>query len=152
MNSLKKILLAEDNPKDAELALEGFKAHHLANAIDAVGDGADALDYLHCRGRYDGRPGGNPVLILLDLKMPRIDGLEVLQTIKADPQLKRIPVVVMTSSHDEQDIIRSQQLGAVAYVLKPVRFGDFLDAIAELGILCALADDTEQLESSDTPR
>lgn len=143
MNPLKNILLAEDTPKDAELVLEGFAEHHLANAMEVVGDGVEVMDYLRCSGRFDGRTGGNPLLILLDLKMPRMDGLEVLRQIKADPGFNRIPVVVMTSSHEEQDIIRSHELGVVAYVLKPVRFAHFLDSITQLGVQCALTHELE---------
>jgi CheY-like chemotaxis protein len=152
MNPLKNILLAEDTPKDAELVIEGFAEHHLANAIEVAKDGIEALDYLHSRGRFDGRPGGNPVLILLDLKMPRMDGLEVLRQLKAEPKFNRIPVVVMTSSHEEQDIIRSQELGVVAYVLKPVRFAPFLDSVAQLGVQCALTNATDELESNVLPQ
>jgi len=125
--------------------------HRLANVIDVVGDGVEALDYLHRRDRCDGRPCCDPVLVLPDLKMPPRDGLEVLRQIKSDPQLKSIPVVVMTSSHEEQDILSSQQLGAVAYVLKPVRLAEFLDSIAQLGIEFALTT-PDELESSDISR
>src|SRR5947209_2703316 len=117
MSGLGRILLVDDSRKDVELALIGFHENRLANLIDVVEDGVEALDYLYCRKRFDGRDSGNPVLILLDLKMPRVDGLEVLRQVKSDPDLKCVPVMVMTSSHEEQDIVRTQQLGAVAYIL-----------------------------------
>ena len=107
MNSLKRILLVEDSPRDAELVLEALTEHHLANEVVHVRDGADAMDYLYRRGAFADRPNGEPAVVLLDLKMPRVDGLEVLRQIKADPALKIIPVVMMTSSRDEQDLLKS---------------------------------------------
>jgi CheY-like chemotaxis protein len=133
MSSLKRILLVEDSPRDAELALDALAAHHLANEVFHVRDGADALDYLYRRGQFAGRPDGEPALMLLDLKMPKVDGLEVLRQIKGDPALKMIPVVVMTSSREEQDLLDSYQLGVNAYVVKPVQFHEFVDAVKQLG-------------------
>lgn len=136
MTSLKTILFAENNPADAELAIEALAARNLTNAIEVVRDGVEALDYLYCRGRYAGRTGSLPVLLLLDLKMPRLGGIEVLSQIKSDPALQDIPVVVMTSSHEEQDFIRSQKLGTVAFIYKPVQFENLFDSLKQLEISC----------------
>jgi CheY-like chemotaxis protein len=130
---LKRILLVEDSPRDAELALNALDAHHLANEVFHVRDGADALDYLYRRGQFADRPIGEPALVLLDLKMPKVDGLEVLRQIKGDPALKTIPVVVMTSSREEQDLLNSYQLCVNAYVVKPVQFHEFVDAVKQVG-------------------
>ena len=138
MNSLKRILLVEDSPRDAELALGALDANHLANEVVHVRDGADALDYLYRRGQFTGRSNGEPVVVLLDLKMPKVDGLEVLRQIKRDPALKMIPVVVMTSSREEQDLLASYQLGVNAYVVKPVEFHEFVDAVKQVGGFWAL--------------
>lgn len=134
----KKILMAEDNPNDAELALEALSAHNLSNEVLVVEDGVHALDYLYRRNAYKDRPAGNPCVLLLDLKMPRVDGLEVLRTLKSDEQLKTIPIVVLTSSREEQDIIRSYALGTNAYVVKPVNFADFVEAVKSLGVFWAI--------------
>jgi len=130
---LKRILLAEDSENDAELTLAALDEHHLVNEIVVVRDGEDALDYLYARGAHRGRPDGNPALVLLDLKMPKVDGLEVLQIIKSDPALKTIPVVMLTSSREEQDLVRSYELGVNGYVVKPVDFTDFVDAVRQIG-------------------
>ena len=135
---LKKILLVEDNPNDVELTLEALAEHNLANAVEIVRDGVDALDYLYRRGAYATRPQGNPAVILLDLKLPKLDGHEVLKRIRADENLKLIPVVVLTSSREESDLVRSYQNGANAYVVKPVVFHDFIDAVKELGLFWAV--------------
>jgi CheY-like chemotaxis protein len=127
------ILLAEDNFNDVELTLEAFRQNHLLNDIVVVRDGALALDYLYKRNAYADRPNGNPGLILLDLKMPKVDGLEVLSSIKADPKLRTIPVVILTSSRQEQDLLRSYNQGVNAYVVKPVDFREFVDAVKALG-------------------
>src|ERR1700694_2220767 len=119
MSSFNRIPLVEDSPRDAELALDALAAHHLANEVFHVRDGADALDYLYRRGQFAGRANGEPALVLLDLKMPKVDGMEVLRQIKSDPALKMIPVVVMTSSREEQDLLKSYELGVNAYVVKP---------------------------------
>lgn len=135
---LKRILLAEDSPPDVELTLAALAEHNLANAVDVVRDGAEVLDYLHRRGVWADLPPGHPIVVLLDLKMPKLDGLEVLQQIKGDPALRSIPVVVLTSSREEQDLIRSYELGANAFVVKPVDFREFVLAVKELGCFWAL--------------
>jgi len=131
--NLKRILLAEDNLDDVELTLRVLAEYHLANKVDVVRDGVDALDYLFCRGRYADRPPGNPALILLDNKMPRVDGLEVVRLVKSDERLKTIPVVMLTSSHEQADLFKSYELGVNAYVIKPVKFFDFVNAVRQLG-------------------
>jgi two-component system response regulator len=131
MNSLKRILLVEDSPRDAELVLDALD--QLANEVVHVRDGADALDYMCRRGEFADRAGGQPALILLDLKLPRVDGLEVLRQVKGDPALKMVPVVMMTSSREEQDLLDSYQLGVNAYVVKPLKFQDFVDAVRQVG-------------------
>ena len=133
MTELKRILLAEDNPKDVELTLSALDEHHLANEVVVVNDGAEALDYLYCRGKFKMRTGNHPAVVLLDLKMPKVDGLEVLRTIKTDERLKAIPVVVLTSSREEKDLIESYKLGVNAYVVKPVDFQQFIEAVKTLG-------------------
>jgi CheY-like chemotaxis protein len=138
MNSLKRILLVDDSARDTELALAALENHNLANEVVAVRDGAEALDYLYRRGEFADRPHGDPAVILLDLKMPKVDGIEVLRQIKGDPRLKMIPVVVMTSSREEQDLLNSYQLGVNAYVVKPVKFPNFVDAIEQVGAFWAI--------------
>jgi len=135
---LKPILLVEDNPNDLELTLIALERSQLANEVVIVRDGADALDYLHGRGAYASREQGNPAVVLLDLKLPKVDGLEVLADIRAHAQLKSMPVVMLTSSKEEQDLIRSYELGVNAYVVKPVDFAEFVRAIADLGIFWAV--------------
>ena len=138
MQSLKRILVVEDSPRDAELVLEALAANHLANEVVSLRDGAEALDYLYRRGQFAGRENGQPAVILLDLKMPKVDGTEVLRQIKADPQLKIIPVIVMTSSREESDLHASYQLGANAYVVKPLKFQAFVEAVTNLGVFWAI--------------
>jgi CheY-like chemotaxis protein len=133
MGSLKRILLVEDSPEDAELAMRGLKEYRLANEVLHVRDGVEALDYLYRRGAFAHRPEGHPALVLLDLKMPRLDGTEVLRQLKADPDLQMIPVVVMTSSREDGDLQRAYALGANAYVVKPVKFHEFVDAVKQVG-------------------
>jgi CheY-like chemotaxis protein len=135
---IKSILLAEDNPNDAELTLTALEEHNLANDVVTVGDGAEALDYLFRRGKFATRLNGNPAVILLDLKMPKVDGLEVLRTVKSDAQLKGIPIVMLTSSREESDLLRSYELGVNAYVVKPVSFKEFIEAVKQLGVFWAL--------------
>ena len=130
---LRRILLAEDSANDVELTIAALGDHGLVNQIDVVPDGAEALDYLYRRDAYAARTPGNPAVLLLDLKMPRVDGLEVLRQIKGDQRLKTIPVVMLTSSREEGDLIRSYELGANAYVVKPVEFGDFMSAVRQVG-------------------
>lgn len=132
MSNLKPILLAEDSPKDAELTLTAFKKHNLANEVVRVSDGAEALDYLYCRGKFKQRPPGHPAVVLLDLKMPKVDGLEVLRTIKQDVRMKAVPVVMLTSSREESDLVTSYDLGVNAYVVKPVNFKSFISAVQEI--------------------
>ena len=135
---LGRILLVEDNPYDVELTLEALADYNVANEVVTVGDGAEALDYLYRRGAFANRPEGNPATILLDLKLPKVDGIEVLRTIKADEELKIIPVVVLTSSREEQDLITSYQLGVNAYVVKPIDFHQFARAVKGLGVFWAI--------------
>ena len=141
MGSLKKILLVEDSPNDAELTMEALARHNLANDVTWVHDGAEALDYLYCRGEYTGRACNELVVILLDLKLPKVDGLEVLRAIKSDERLKSIPVVVLTSSREERDLVESYRLGGNAYVVKPVGFAEFMDAVRKLGVFWALVNE-----------
>lgn len=133
MTDLKPIVLAEDNVHDVELTLGALRENHIANEIVVVRDGAQALDYLYRRNGFAERADDLPGLILLDLKMPKVDGIEVLRQIKGDPALKSIPVVMLTSSREEQDLIRSYELGVNAYVVKPVAFHVFIDAVKALG-------------------
>jgi CheY-like chemotaxis protein len=130
---LKQIVLAEDNANDVELTLNALRDNHIANEIVVVRDGVEALDYLYRRNAFVGRTIANPALVLLDLKMPKIDGIEVLRQIKSDSSLKSIPVVMLTSSREEQDLVRSYELGVNAYVVKPVAFHQFIDAVKLLG-------------------
>jgi CheY-like chemotaxis protein len=138
MDELKQILLVEDCNEDIELTLSALEAHLPASKLIVARDGEEALDYLYRRGAFAGRPPGSPVLVLLDLKMPKVDGLEVLRQMKSDPNLKTIPVVMLTSSREEQDLIRSYSLGANAYVVKPVSFEQFSDALRGLGSFWAI--------------
>lgn len=138
MNQLKRILLVEDSPQDVEMTLAALAQFHLVNEVDVVSDGAEALDYLYRRGRFETRDSVNPVVVLLDLKMPRVDGLEVLQTVKSDPGLRHVPVVMLTSSKEEQDLVRSYEYGANAYVVKPVDFEQFIEAVRKLGAFWAV--------------
>jgi CheY-like chemotaxis protein len=135
---LKPILLVEDNPHDLELTLIALSRSQLANEVVIARDGAEALDYLLRRAEYAGRPVGNPAVVLLDLKLPKVDGLEVLKEIRQTPNLKSLPVVMLTSSREEQDLLRSYELGVNAYVVKPVDFTEFVRAIADLGIFWAV--------------
>src|SRR6202795_2268863 len=138
MNGLGRILIVEDDPNDVELTLTALGEYNLANEVVVTRDGEEALDYLHCRGRYATRASDNPAVMLLDLKLPKVDGLEVLQQIKSDEKLRLIPVVVLTSSHEERDMVASYKLGVNAYVVKPVDFHEFVNAIKELGIFWAI--------------
>ena len=138
MNPLKRILLVEDSPRDAELILDALGTNQLANEVVHVRDGADALDYLYRRGEFADRADDHPALMLLDLKLPKVDGLEVLRRIKGDAALKTIPVVMMTSSRQEQDLIVSYQLGVNAYVVKPLKFQDFVEAVKQVGVFWAV--------------
>ena len=138
MNKLGRILMVEDDPKDVELSLTALEEYNLANEVIVTRDGEQALDYLYCRGEYKARPNGNPAVMLLDLKLPKVDGLEVLKQIKSDGELRMIPVVVLTSSKEEKDMVASYKLGVNAYVVKPVDFHEFVNAIKELGVFWAI--------------
>ncbi|HEY7545575.1 MAG TPA: response regulator [Blastocatellia bacterium] len=134
----KRILVAEDSPNDVELMLTALAEHNLANEVVVARDGVEALDYLYRRGRFDQRASGNPLVIFLDLKMPRMDGLEALRHIKSDADLKMIPVVVLTSSAEERDVVESYNLGVNAYVVKPVVFDNFMEVVKQLGLFWVL--------------
>lgn len=141
MNPLKRILLVEDSARDAELILGALEPHQLAGEVMHVRDGAEALDYLYRRGNFASRSDGQPILMLLDLKLPKVDGLEVLRQIKGDAALKMIPVVMMTSSRQEQDLLNSYQLGVNAYVVKPLKFQDFVEAVKQVGGFWAITNE-----------
>ena len=138
MDEIKNILLAEDDPNDVELTLAALAEHNLANKVEVVRDGAEALDYLFRRGKFATRPDGNPAVVLLDLKMPKVTGLEVLHKIKTDEKLKLIPVVVLTSSRESPDVKGCYDYGVNAYVVKPVGFSDFINAVKQLGVFWAI--------------
>ena len=138
MNELKPILLAEDNPKDVELTLEALSNYNLLNRITVVGDGVEVLAYLRCQGKHSLRKPGNPAVLILDIKMPRMDGIEVLRVMRADPLLKTIPIVMLTSSREEQDLVKTYELGVNAYVVKPVKFSEFIEVVKHLGIFWAI--------------
>jgi CheY-like chemotaxis protein len=138
MKKLKTILLVEDNPQDIELTIEALSEYSLANSIIAVNDGVEAMEYLKCQGIYKNRPKGNPAVMLLDIKMPRMDGIEVLETIRKDEKFKTIPVVMLTSSREEPDLKKCYELGVNAYVVKPVEFKEFLEAVKHIGIFWAI--------------
>jgi CheY-like chemotaxis protein len=138
MAMLGRILLVEDDPRDVELTLTALDDYKLANEVVVARDGQQALDYLRCQGEYKTRINENPAVLLLDLKLPKVDGLEVLKEIRTDERLKFIPVVVLTSSQEEKDMIRSYTLGVNAYVVKPVDFHEFINAVKELGVFWAL--------------
>jgi len=138
MTKLRTILLAEDNPNDIELTLEAMAENNLANQVVVVNDGVEALEYLRCEGKYKHRKEGNPAVVLLDIKMPRMDGIEVLRKIRSEPALKKLPVVILTSSREEQDLVTTYELGVNAYVVKPVDFQQFMNAVKEIGVFWAL--------------
>ena len=138
MAALKRILLVEDNERDVELTLAALEEYNLANEVIVARDGAEALDYLYQRGKYSDRVDGLPAVVLLDLNMPKVDGMEVLQRMKLDPVLKQVPVVMVTSSRVEQDLVRSYELGVNAYVVKPVDFQKFIESIRQIGFFWAI--------------
>lgn len=138
MIDLKKILLIEDNQNDVELTIEALSEHNLANRVVALSDGVEALDYLFYRGSFANRQKENPAVILLDIKMPRMDGIEVLEEIKSNEELKKIPIVMLTSSREEPDLKKCYNLGVNAYVVKPVNFKDFFDVVKQLGVFWAV--------------
>jgi len=138
MEKLGRILMAEDDGNDVDMTMTALEEYNLANEVIVTRDGEEALDYLYCRGKYELRASDNPAVLLLDLKLPKVDGLEVLRQVKSDDKLKMIPVVVLTSSHEEKDSVVSYQLGVNAYVVKPVDFHEFVNAIKELGVFRAV--------------
>jgi DNA-binding response OmpR family regulator len=138
MDVLGRILLVEDDPRDVELTMTALEEYNLTNEVVVAHDGAEALDYLYCRENFKMRSSENPAVLLLDLKLPKVDGLEVLQQIKSDEKLRMIPVVVLTSSREERDKVASYKLGVNAYVVKPVDFHEFVNAIKELGVFWAI--------------
>lgn len=138
MAQLKQILLVEDNPKDLELTLEALERSQLANDVVTARDGAEALDWLLCRGPHANRDTGDPAVVLLDLKLPKVDGLQVLEKIKSDDDLRHVPVVMLTASREESDLVRSYELGVNAFVVKPVAFQEFFKAIQEVGMFWAI--------------
>lgn len=141
---VRQILFVEDNPLDVEMTLATFEEQRITNPVVVVADGAEALDYLFARGAYQDCSDGPPMFVLLDLKMPRVDGLEVLRQMKADPRLRAIPVVMLTSSREEQDLVRSYRLGVNAYIVKPVGVAAFVDAVKQLGLFWAVHNSVPQ--------
>jgi CheY-like chemotaxis protein len=137
---MQSILLADDDSLDVELTLAELEQNHLANKVAVVKDGEEALNFLYCRGKFETREGGNPIVVLLDFKMRKVDGLEVLKTIKADENLKTIPVVLLTSSCEEKDLIRFQESGVNAYLRKPVNFNELMQAVRQIGLFWAALD------------
>ena len=138
MTELGRILLAEDDPRDVELTVSALGEYNLANDVVVARDGEEALDYLFRRGRFASRPEGNPVVLLLDLKMPKVDGLEVLRQLRADERMRAIPVVALTSSREPRDLEACYRLGVNAFVVKPVRFGEFVEAVRRVGAFWAV--------------
>jgi CheY-like chemotaxis protein len=143
--SLKPILLVEDNLNDIELVMDALKRNHLVNHIVTARHGGEALDYLYRRGPHAGREGDDPIFVLLDLKMPKVDGLEVLRQMKQDEKLQMIPVVMLTSSNEECDLVKSYRLGVNSYVVKPVDFGQFVEVIRQLGLFWAVINEPPPL-------
>jgi DNA-binding response OmpR family regulator len=142
MANIGRILLVEDDPRDTELTMTALEEYNLSNEVVVAADGAEALDYLFCRGKFQRRASENPAVMLLDLKLPKVDGLEVLAQIKSDENLKMIPVVVLTSSREERDMVASYKLGVNAYVVKPVDFHEFVNAVKELGVFWAVINES----------
>ena len=147
MNELKKILIAEDDKNDVELTLTALEEFNLANVVVVVNDGEEALDYLYCRGKYANRIKGNPAVIFLDIKMPKVTGLEVLKQIKSDDNLKMVPAVILTSSREERDLVEGYKPGANAYVVKPVDFEEFIRAVKQLGLFWAVINEPPPISS-----
>ena len=152
MPLLKRILLAEDNENDVELTLTALGENHLANEVVVVRDGSDAWDFLCHEGRFAGRNGGNPAVVLLDLKMPKVDGLELLHRMRQDPRFRTVPVVVLTSSREETDIVQSYRLGVNAFVVKPVAFEEFVEAVRHLGLFWAVLNEPPPDRAQPVPQ
>jgi CheY-like chemotaxis protein len=150
--NLQHILLAEDDPRDAKLTMAALEEFNLANRVFVVNDGEQALDYLYQRGKFKTREGGNPVAVLLDLKMPKVDGLEVLKILKADKHLKTIPIVVLTSSRETPDLIECYEHGVNAYVVKPVDFSEFAKAVKQLGVFWAAVNEPPPQTGKEEPK
>lgn len=148
MKNPRPILLAEDNPNDVELILAAFKEANFVNEIHVTNDGEQALDFLHRRGPYANQTGPLPAVLLLDLKMPKVDGREVLRHVRTDPLLRHIPVVILTSSREESDLLASYQLGANAFVVKPVEFQEFISAVSKLGFFWAMLNEPPPTDSN----
>ncbi len=138
---LRRILLAEDSARDVELTIEALGEYNLANEVIVVEDGVEVLDYLYCRGKYEGRVNRPPAVVLLDIKMPRMNGIEVLREIRASEKFRSLPVVMLTSSREERDIVESYDLGINAYVVKPVDFQEFIEAVKALGLFWAVVNE-----------
>ena len=141
VSELKRMLLVEDDPRDVELIMEALGDYNLANEVVVACDGEEALDYLYCRGNFKARPSGNPAVVLLDLKLPKVSGMEVLKQIRSDEKMKMMPIVILTSSREEKDWIESYKLGINAYVVKPVDFHDFVEAVKDLGVFWAVVNE-----------
>ncbi len=146
MNDLKTILLAEDNLQDVELTIEALKEHKLANQVVTVHDGVEVMEYLNYKGRFRKRKKGMPVVLLLDIKMPRMDGIEVLEAIRSNEKLKMLPVVMLTASREEPDLKKCYTLGVNAYVVKPLNFKDFVDAVKHIGVFWAMLNEKPPME------
>ena len=138
MNAFKRILLVEDDPQDIELTINALGEYNLANEIEIARDGAEALDYIYRKGIFASRPSGNPVVILLDLKLPKVSGIQVVNQLKSDEHLRYVPIVILTSSRESSDLKECYKLGVNAYVVKPVRFAEFIEAIKGIGIFWAM--------------
>lgn len=138
MNAFKRILLVEDDPQDIELTINALGEYNLANEIEITRDGAEALDYIYRKGVFASRPSGNPIVILLDLKLPKVSGIQVVNQLKSDERLRYVPIVILTSSRESSDLKECYKLGVNAYVVKPVRFAEFIEAIKGIGIFWAL--------------
>ncbi len=147
MKELKSILLAEDNPQDVELTLEALKEYNLANRVVVVHDGVEVMEYLNYEGRFKEREKGNPVVLLLDIKMPRMGGIEVLEAIRSNDAFKMLPIVMLTSSRQEPDLKKCYALGVNAYVVKPVNFKDFLEAVRYIGVFWAMLNELPPMDT-----
>ena len=147
MKELDTILLAEDNPQDVELTLEALKEYNLVNRVVVVHDGVEVMEYLNYEGRFKDREKGNPVVLLLDIKMPRMSGIEVLEAIRSNPSCKLLPIVMLTSSRQEPDLQKCYALGVNAYVVKPVNFKDFLEAVKYIGVFWAILNELPPIDT-----